>query len=118
MSDNTQQKWTLRFAYTTDKMQDNKITADDILALNEDIVIDYKVSLEHISIFRKLVDTFIDKKSLKNYRKTFDYIADGVDLIHHFGGIVKKVSFNRNQENNLIREILKDFKQFESKRVQ
>jgi len=115
-------KGILIFDYTTDIIEDSEIISSEILNIdiNKEFTLDCKSALENLYIFHALVGTLkynysvlignLDEDLLDSYRLIFSHIADGGDLIYHYGGIVKKLSFEQKKENALIKEILKDFK--------
>ena len=109
------------FDYTTDIVEGSEIISSEILNIDREIILDYKLALENICIFHGLVGTLkyncsvlivnLDEELVESYRLIFDYIANGGDLIYHSGGIVKKLSFEEKRKRTLINKVMKDFKQ-------
>ena len=117
----------MTFKYTTT----NEINKNsDILSTKKNIediqnfenykgYIDYKIALENISIFEELVfqNTTaeiiiynLDEEMLETYKKIFNFIANGGNLIYHKGGIVKRLTLKRQQELKYKKELLKDMR--------
>jgi len=108
------------FEYTTDIVEGSKIISSEILNVDRELILDYKLALEIICVFHGLVGTLkyncsvlignIDEELVESYRLIFDHIADGGDLIYHYGGIVKNLSFEEKRKRTLINKVMKDFK--------
>ncbi len=81
--------------------------------------IDYRIALENISIFEELVFQDkaaeiiiynLDNEILDVYKKIFDFIARGGNLIYHVGGIIKKQTPEKIQSLKYEKELLKDIR--------
>jgi len=118
--------YNLKFYYSTQSQIDGKNIIEtkeciENIAKNKyfEGYIDYRFALKNITLFEKLVQDNIKAEItivnlhdeiIDTYKKIFDFIAKGGNLIYHTAGIVKKHTPQKTKELSVKREILKDMK--------
>ena len=112
----------LEFQYSTDELTDseNIIKTQHQLRLirNAEVYIDYKLALESVIVFEKLVAKNVkanitiinlEPEFVETYRTIFTFIANGGHLIFHdIMGIAKKPTPEKKKERELAKMLLWD----------